>query len=253
MRARWATAVLLTASAALAEGSDFARLEQFAPLEQGDASAAASVEVQGAISRAQKGSSGGTGDAGYSGAVERIYGRFGVTDRIAVALEPTVRQTDLSTFTLQTLVPEVRVKLLSLPAGVLLSAFGDARLRLNGRRGSTAEVGLGLERKIGALALVANASFEHGAFDSRGTKGARYEAGASLRILEPLSLGLEAWGAFQFDAGETFQQDHHAGPTLKLRLGKRSWVSGNVAVGAKDRTNVRFIDWTALTQLGFSL
>ncbi len=114
-----AVATLLSAMPALAAQSDFTRVVQASRLTQGDFASALSVESQGslvALSGSSESIGSGSGTGMYRGLTYRAYGHYGVTDWLSLGVEPTVKEENFTTFTLATIVPELRVRLVNVPA-----------------------------------------------------------------------------------------------------------------------------------------
>ncbi len=247
-------AVLAAGRPAAAEEYDFLRLVQASKMGLGSVASSYSLEVKRGIAEYQKSEGGGGGGGGlggkkdYSGVNHRIFLYVGVSRWLVLGLEQTIKQQDWQDLAMGVIAPEVVLSLASLDLPVDLSFFAGPRIRAAARRGSTMTMGFGLEKEAKWFDLAARVAFETGVEAMR-ENGLRYKIGAAFTVVRPLTLSLEAWGALVWPEDSVFQQDHHAGPSVMVRM-KNVWLAVNAGVGMKERPSKIFVDYGVMFQLG---
>src|SRR5262245_4533411 len=161
-----AAGLLAMASVAHADGFDFVHSTQSSRLYPGDLHVSYGAAVQRSVSRSEKDPSGGgpaadsESERGYRGMQHRMSVYYAVFPRLMLGAEQSVAQTDADTMELGLFVPQARVRVSPDRWTVDLGLFGQGRLRRNRRRGSTAVVGVSVERNAGPLAFAASGGFE---------------------------------------------------------------------------------------------
>lgn len=255
-------AVGLTTAASRAEPFDFVTVLQQTRVNAGDVNAAWSAEAQQlyrvvdkatSIPGAGGGGGMGTGRKEYDGVQHRLYGYVGATSWLMLGVAQSMTVTNMSAqsgWQLGILAPEGRFKLLPLAGNpVGLSLYTGPRIRFDTRRASTAVLGLGLEAGHRSVRFAANTAFETSTADRDRENGVRYDLGVRFPIYGILSGSVEGWGVAVWPDNARFQTSHHAGPALRLKVG-RAWVAAVAMAGVKDQATKTFYDYGGAMQLG---
>jgi hypothetical protein len=153
------------------------------------------------------------------------------------------QQTDL-----RLIVPEVRVHGLDI-GPVELGSYLAARIRRNGRRGPTVTLGATVEHSNTRTPFAAQVGFEYGPSDEPPSYGGRYSIAGGYSVNEWLLFGGEGWGQLS-SLGSSFEQGHHAGPTVRFAPSEATWVALNGAFGVNDRPQRTYTDMSAMLQIG---
>jgi hypothetical protein len=254
-------ALLLLPALSPAEPYVFTRVGQSTGYQKGDFAFSYSMETKYSLHEHVKSdaSSGGGGGLGgqrdYLGVNHRLQAAYGVTDLLTASVTQTLKQTDIQDLSMGVLVGELRLNLNAIPGSLLkrlpldMSAYFASRARIDARRQSSVVMGLGVFKRLNRLALFADVGFETTIESGEQENGLRYQVGCNYQLLDTLGLSAEAWGAMVWPNYSVFQQDHHAGPSLKLKL-TNFWLGINAGVGMKERPRKIFIDFSGMLQLG---
>jgi hypothetical protein len=243
-------AALLSAGSAFSEPSDFTHLVSTARMERGELDLALSEGLQRGVGPAGAPAPGsGLGGGAYTGVGHLLSAYFRPFDPLTLGLQQEFRQLAVNDLRVGVWVPEARW-LLTPSWAVQLRAVGQARLRLNARRGSTYVLGASASRLQGRWDWLGTIGYEHG-LDSNPEQGGRYELGASYRWSSLWSFAAEAWGVWTATPDAPFEFDLHLGPSVRVTLG-RCWVSGNLAPGVRLQAGT-FTDLAATLQVGIGI